>query len=158
MAKITIFPSGINAGCPSTGNANPPKRGVTTGWSSGSARRNMKFLRSVDSERLPRRAFAYTLTVRDLPASAAILRNYIKRVRQWLYRRGAKSDHWVIEWTKKGRPHVHGCVTCEPDMTAEQFLEITTVDAFWLKLTKHLGTNERGQHIAIVKKGVGWFQ
>ncbi len=64
MPAITFYRHGLTASIMSKGNPNPPKRGKVVGWSDGAARRNVKFLRSVDERELHGVGWAATLTVK----------------------------------------------------------------------------------------------
>ena len=154
MAKITLMPSGINAGVGCGGNRNPGKRGGTTGWSAGSARRNMRFLMSVDDTSVPNLGFCYTLTVRDIPKDHAEWAAKIDRLRKWLYRRGVVADHWVTEWQRRGAPHLHGVCFLDPD----NFDPMTPADmvTYWSDMTRHLGTLNRGQDWKPLDGLLGW--
>ena len=155
MAKITVMPSGVKGGV-GGGNKTPSKRGICAGWSAGSARRNMNFLMSVDTSLLQGHPFAYTYTVRDIPDSHEEWARLIDNLRKRLYRSGALRDHWVTEWTKAGRPHLHGVVYADPD----NFNDALPIDAenHWLALTAHLGTQDRGQYWSGMKGAEGWFK
>lgn len=155
MAKITILPNGINGGLGGGGNSSPPKRGNCNGWSIGAARRNQRFLQSVISADLPEGAFAYTLTVKEIPSSAAELANLVHRLRKYIYRNGGTADHWVIEWTGKGRPHLHGVVFFDDPA---KIFPLARLENHWLKMTKHLKTSALGQHVVMMDNAVGWFQ
>jgi hypothetical protein len=119
----------------------------------------MRFLKSVDLNRLGSVAFAYTLTLRDVPSSHDDFKKMVDSLRKGIYRRGAKSDHWVIEWTKVGRPHLHGVVYLDDDVSGYDFQKACgAISRHWLSLTAHLGTLERGQHIVPISTNLGWFQ
>lgn len=153
------MPSGVNGGLGSTGNASPEKRGEVSGWSAASARRNMRFLKSVDIDQLSCVAFAYTLTVRDVPETHEEWKTLVDRLRKGIYRRGAVSDHWVIEWTKKGRPHLHGVVYLPDNIPPVEYMAaFSGLTRHWLKLTRHLRTEPQGQFVAQIRDNIGWFQ
>lgn len=156
--KITITTSGLKGGIAGGNKGKHGKRGQTMGWSVGSARRNKDFLQSVIVGSLPKRPIAFTLTVNSIPETAVEFQYLIKKLRLWLYRNGALADHWVIEWTEKGRPHIHGCVLISDNQPFEVMEGMYDLVQFWLKITKHLGTNDRGQDIRLVQKSVGWFE
>lgn len=152
--KITLMPSGINAHVPSPGNRKPSKRGTCSGWSSGTATRNRRFLMSVEPDQLDGHGVTYTLTVRDVPPSPnewARLRNALFKA---MRRGGLLRLHWVTEWTAKGRPHLHICAFF-PQLGKHG--PPVDVIATWLRLTAHLGTLSRGQFSRRLHNAAGWF-
>lgn len=150
------MPSGVKGGHGSTGNTSPAKRGNCNGWSAGSARRNMNFLMSIDSNLIRGPGFAFTLTIRDLPASHDEWARLIDNLRKFAYRHGAIRDHWVTEWTKAGKPHLHGILYNDPEDHNSR-LPIQLVN-HWLKLTKHLGTSGVAQHWRELGGLTGWLK
>lgn len=116
----------------------------------------MQFLMGIDPVALKGVGVAYTLTVRDLPDTAADFARRIDLFRKWLARRGAYYDHWCIEWTKARRPHVHGMTFVDPARVGQTF-PLDLVEA-WLSLTEDLGTLPRGQHVAAANGIEGWLR
>lgn len=155
MAKITVMPSGVKGGV-GGGNKTPKKRGNCAGWSAGSARRNMNFLMSIDTDLLQGEAYAYTYTIRDIPSSHKEWARLIDMLRKRLYRSGAMRDHWVTEWTKAGRPHLHGVVYQDPE--SSNYMLPVDAQRHWLALTSHLGTLDRGQDWKPMTGAEGWFK
>jgi hypothetical protein len=102
---VRVFPEGTSGGYAS----EPPTadRGEIKGWTSGAARRMIRWLWSVETMALPSHGFAATLTTGGRPDTAAewaeARHAFIKRAR----RLGLLSGHWVTEWTAAGRPHMH---------------------------------------------------
>lgn len=108
MPTVKVYPSGLSAGQGGGGARTNNKRGVILGWSSSAVRRHVRWLWSIRAEDLLGFGVALTLTLPDTPGSAvqfhALRRAFIKR----LERRGdVLRWHWVIEWTKRKRPHLH---------------------------------------------------
>jgi hypothetical protein len=103
---------GVNGWVPSDHRRTPPPpRGAIKGWTEGAARRNRAFLRSVDPEPLHADlGYAVTLTLRDVPADAKAWAASINRFLVAMRQLGVIRYHWVTEWTKAGRPHLHGCL------------------------------------------------
>jgi hypothetical protein len=156
MAKITVMRSGVKGGVGSSGNNTPKTRGDCNGWSAGSARRNMNFLMTIDSNLINGPGFAFTFTIRDLPASHSEWARLIDNLRKFAYRNGAIRDHWVTEWTKAGKPHLHGIVYNDPE-NHNPSLPIQ-LEGHWLKLTKHLGTSSVAQHWRALEGLTGWLK
>jgi hypothetical protein len=156
MAIITVRPGGINAGEPGPGGSSF-NRGEVMGWSRKSAARNAQFLQGVDTTRLPDpfQAVCYTLTMPFAPPSAAIFSTMISTLRKAMFRRGVILDHWVIEWTKRGIPHLHGLLVYSPDML---IFVVSEVRDIWLSICKkrRIPANWKGQHCEAVQCLRAW--
>lgn len=107
----------------STGNPQPMNndRGVIAGWSRHSARRNLEFLQSINIPSLvsgrTRRGFCFTLTVgKRIPTPAAFSRMR-KRLFHEFRNAGMVCWHWVVEWQRRGAPHLHGIAYYDHDAT-----------------------------------------
>lgn len=106
MPTAKVYPNGMTTG--SAGhNPSPEKRGRVTGWTAATVRRHTGWLYSIESTELDGRGIALTLTMLRTPESAVEFHRlrsaWIKRVQ----RLGALRIHWVIEWQKRGTPHLH---------------------------------------------------
>lgn len=144
------------------------KRGKVTGWSASAARRNTAFLRSVDERHLGGYGLAITLTVRDCPPTPA---EWSAAVKSWLMRQsraGMIRCHWVMEFQRRGVPHLHAAVwyDFDPEQVAEDDLagQVRAVEAFhkptmdWIDIAAKWGASERGQHTRQIDGVVGWFE
>lgn len=156
-ATITVTPEGINAGFAGSNDA-PTERGDIMGWSAGSARRNMDFLKSVYIPDLDGVALAITLTVKDIPETHTEWAYLQKQLLKFLRRCSMIRAHWVTEWTKRNVPHLHMTVFFDPDYIEETPDIAIKIMHYWLKITRHLGTLDRGQHFAVMNPDSGWFQ
>lgn len=91
-------------------------RGEVRGWSQGAVRRHTRWLYSVDGDNLEHLGvgFAVTLTLRDTPSTAkewhALRRAWVRAME----REGMVALHWVVEWQKRGTPHLHTAVYFDP--------------------------------------------
>lgn len=133
------------------------KRGKVTGWSSGAARRNVAFLRSVDERHLTGHGIAVTLTIRNCPDSIDAWR---KLLNHWIIRqrrRGMLRIHWVMEFQRRGCPHLH-CAIWYDDSSG--FLDDFGAGAVqdWLDLAAFCGAGPKGQQWRPIEGAVGWFQ
>lgn len=158
MPKITLMPEGINAAF-AGGNAAPRRRGVVRGLSAGAARRNQKFLMSIDQDRLTGVPVSFTLTVRDVPASSEDW-DRAKRALWMRFRRyGVLRLHWVLEWTRRGRPHLHGIAFLpthsglpgrwtQSGRRWEVFSPSVLID-WWQEIAAPWGVSSRGQHCRV---------
>lgn len=154
MPIVKAYPNGVTLGSPG-GNPDPPKRGTVRGWSPAAARRNTKWLYSVDTPELNGYGIALTLTVGILPESErdwAALRDVY---RKWLYRNGAIRDHWVNEWQQRLVPHLHFSIYFEQPPTPAQKAALMLK---WLQMTSHLQSGARGQCVKDIDGTVGWLQ
>lgn len=156
-ATITVCPEGINAGF-AGGNNCPKERGEIKGWSVGSAKRNMDFLKSIYIPDLDGVALAITLTVKEIPHShhewSYLQKQLLQQLRKWSLVRA----HWVTEWTKRNVPHLHITAFFDPDYIEECPNIAINIEQYWLKITRHLKTLPRGQHVAMMDADAGWFQ
>jgi hypothetical protein len=151
VPTVRIGALGLSGG-PAGPGGSPGARGEVFGWSPGSARRNAQFLRSVDPTQLPV-GLTFTLTLRDLPPEGDWhrLRDNLGR---HLRRLRCRCWHYVVEWTKRGIPHLHGVIFFDdPDGT-----EARSLVSGWLRWAGEWGAGSRGQHIAEMYEVTGWFE
>lgn len=152
MPKLTILPDGAKMASPGR-NASPPKRGAISGWSPASARRNRDFLMSVVSDELDGLPIAFTLTIRDMPAShddwERIRRAFCDRMR----RMGLIRMHWLTEFQRRGAPHLHGVAFFDRKSSASL---VSLVVESWLDLTSHLRSAAHGQHVDSLRSTLAW--
>ena len=132
----------------------PPERTSIGGWSAHAIRRNNDFLRSVDYDYLPT-GFAFTGTVRDCPATSDEWHRLLKLFFDRLTRtEGCVLIHWVIEWQRRGVPHVHCSLFFDnPPLDIQQ-----RITAHWLALFGEYGAGRGGQHIQYIHGALGWAQ
>lgn len=156
MAVYSVRKSGLTMGVDSHVSARPNgRRGEILGWSMGAARRNTAWLQSVDFERLNLpNIVAVTLTLPSTPETAeewtALRTAWFHRLR----RRGVVGTHWVTEWTRRGRPHLHAAVILGETLTADDLV------VEWLSVATAKGRPPmlRSQHVTPVHDVVGWLQ
>ncbi|QXT38744.1 hypothetical protein [Gymnodinialimonas ceratoperidinii] len=153
MFKIKISPLGVTGGAAGGNGGQHGKRQKINGWSLQSARGNTRFLRSVLVDQLPPFGLAFTFTIRDMPTPKEWKRLKLKLVRALNDRFGCICWHMVTEWTKEGRPHLHGCA-----FWIETHADIVwDLEDAWLAYTKCYGTSERAQLVKIIRGADGWF-
>lgn len=165
MRTMKLYLHGVTMGTRPTSSPHVrAKRGKVGGWSEGATRRNVAFLRSVVADGLseshngPLAGFAVTLTLRDCPASSQdfhkLRRAYLKR----LERAGLHRCHWVIEWQRRGVPHIHGAIWLPwGDLADSSPLRKLIID-HWLDVAGTYGVSRRAQHVTPITDAVGWFQ
>jgi hypothetical protein len=142
------------------GNRNPPKRGRVTGWTQSAARRHVRWLWSVNAPELAGDGFAITLTLRDLPPDAQTFHAMRRAWEKRLKRMGVTRIHWVIEWQRRGVPHLHCAVYFGPDAPAaivENVHGFMAVAA-WLDLAEDYGATMQGQDVKPIAGELGWME
>lgn len=110
MRLIKLYKHGFTLGTNSyEAGAKRPRgeRGHVGGWSHGSTSRNIAFLRSIDEKLLTGTAVAITLTVKDCPETSDDWHKLRRSFELRLRRMGLIRMHWVIEWQRRGVPHLH---------------------------------------------------
>lgn len=142
MAKITVMPQGIKGAVASSGNPSPPKRGNVGGWSLGASRRNASFLMSIDRKAINCDMAFLTLTLRDIPATSKEWQRLVKTHCDWIMERGCSYLHWVVEWQKRGAPHLHMVVAFDHKLPVKVAVGLT---GNWLRLTEPYGSLPRSQ-------------
>lgn len=151
---------------PSTNSHNRAKRGKVGGWSTGATRRNVAFLRSVEPESLltspegPLIGVAVTLTLRDCPATSGDFHKLRRAFLRRMERMGMYRCHWVIEWQRRGVPHIHGAFWFPDVKPASPYgprLKDQIID-HWLDLVGKYGVSRRAQHLTVIDDAIGWFQ
>lgn len=132
----------------------PPRRGAVQGWSRGSVARLRRWFYSVDGSELDGRGFAFTLTVRDLPPSAADWTRTRERFLERLRRAGLVRGQWLTEWQERAVPHLHG--VCFFPEASEVTPEL--VREHWLSSAAEWGAGRSAQVVTPVWGLVGWLQ
>ncbi|WP_443678171.1 rolling circle replication-associated protein [Nocardioides astragali] len=83
------------------------KRGCVDGWSRSAVRRHLEFLYSVDVPRLDGSGFGVTLTVRNTPPTHTEWMSLLQKLIREFRAAGLSRWHWVVEWQRRGTPHLH---------------------------------------------------
>lgn len=158
MPTVRIWPGGSSGGFAGYGSAEAlaarDRRGDVRGWTAGSARRLVAFLWSVDATKLEGRSgWAVTLTMGGTPESAAQWHGARRAFQERMRRQGVELQQWIVEWTRKGRPHLHMA------LYGPGRLEVTALIA-WLAICDKRGwpVSARAQHIVPITGTVGWLQ
>lgn len=132
------------------------KRAAVMGWTRESVRRHTKWLYSVRVPDLTGAGYAVTLTVRDCPATAEewhrLRRAWIRRAE----RMGAFVRlHWVVEWQRRGVPHLHVAVYFAGELTP---MERARLVRHWLEVTEAYGARWASQTLEPITGPTGWLQ
>ena len=156
MPVVKSYRNGVTAGCaPRKRTQQPAKRSTVGGWSVSSTRGNQTFLYSVDAPRLTGHGYAVTLTVRDCPPTSDEWHRIRRALIEWLRRRGLIRLHWITEWQRRGAPHFHMAFWLSEPMSGDFLVEFLH---YWRRLTAHLGSEIRSQHVTPIHDPKGWFE
>jgi hypothetical protein len=149
------MPNGVTASFPRFGPMpETPPRGKVEGWSRKSTGRLRRWFFTVDGDRLDGQGVAVTLTVRDLPPSAADWTRTRERFLHRMRRVGLVRGQWLTEWQRRGVPHLHGCLFLPKDAQGLQEL----VTGHWLASAAEYGPTASAQHITPLWGLSGWLQ
>jgi hypothetical protein len=83
------------------------QRGRVSGWTRASVRRHKAWLFSVRTDELDGIGYGVTLTVRDTPATHTEWSALVRRLHREFREAGLTRWHWVVEWQRRGTPHLH---------------------------------------------------
>lgn len=152
---VNIAPNGLSLGhIPQSHGGGERLRGLVAGWSARSSRSNLRFLQSIQLDRLGP-SWGATLTVGgDVPSYAAwaLMR---RRFFRWLgFRYQPVASYWLMEFQRRGAPHLH--VWCLVDPSRADHADLVRVLDQWLKNSKETGAGKRGQHIAAIDPRIAW--
>lgn len=154
MAKLSIYPGGSSGGFAGPGHPGEAvPRGDIKGWTTGSARRLVAWLWSVNVDALDRTdGWAVTLTMGETPATAAEWQAARASLLRRLRGVGVELVHWVVEWTARGRPHLHMAVYGPGRLDAH-------ILSAWLLVVDSYGwgASTKAQHIVPITGTTGWL-
>ena len=131
-----------------------PPRGKVKGWSRQSTARLRRWFYTVDGDRLDGEGLGVTLTVRDLPPSAADWTATRERFLVRLRRAGLVRGQWLTEWQRRGVPHLHGCLFLP--VGSEGLQELVT--GHWLASAAEWGAGASAQYVIPLWGLSGWLQ
>jgi hypothetical protein len=118
-----------------------------------STRRLRRFFYEVDGAALDGQGYALTLTVRDLPPSAADWTT----TRETFFKRLRRADllraQWLTEFQARGVPHLHGCTFFEDDDDRREL-----VMEHWLAAAARYRPRPEGQVVKELWGLPGWLQ
>lgn len=138
-------------------NLTPPLRGVVSGWSTASLRRNRAFLYSVDVDSLQAHpGLALTLTLKDCPPSAVEWTRARDAFLESIRRDGFSFVHWVTEWQKRRVPHLHLAVFLPEGSDSSKFAAQALLH--WLRIAAPYNPSAQAQHVTPIFDALGWNQ
>ena len=111
---------------------------------------------SIDADSLGGSGYALTLTLRDTPANSAdwvaLRQRWEDRVRRM---EGFVRLHWVIEWQRRGTPHVHAAVYFTEPLWGSGW----EIVAQWCAVAQGpYGARPSAQHVAAIAGPLGWLK
>src|SRR4051794_542322 len=135
-------------------------RGEVNGWTRASVRRHKTWLYSVDVGGLDGDGFGVTLTLRDTPASHTDWAALVARLHRAFREAGLSRWHWVVEWQRRGTPHLHLAVYAPPGWSVpgspiSDNVGVWTVRT-WLSIAAAYGPGEVGQTSVPITGALGW--
>lgn len=152
---MKLYRNGTSSYMGGTGDHKRAPRGEVRGWTAATARRQTQWLWTVESTALTGQGYAVTLTMRDCPPDAEtfhrLRRTWLKRIE----RMGAIRTHWVIEWTRRGIPHLHAAVYFEHPLP---LMQRAMLAVHWITVADAYGTSLKSQHVAEIDGALGWLK
>ncbi len=131
------------------------KRSAVKGWTKETVRRHTKWLYSVKIAHLEGFGVALTVTMRDCPESSDAFHRLRRAFFERLRRMSPVRLHWVIEWQRRGVPHMHLALYFERELTArEQF----ALKQHWLDVCEPYGATLGAQYLLPITGPAGWLQ
>jgi len=126
------------------------------GWSRGAARRNTAWLQSVDGHRLPPVGLALTLTMGGWPDSPESFHAARRAFLAFAAREGWTLQHWVVESTSLGRPHLHMALFGGGARPAARWMLVLK----WLSICDKNGwpVTDHAQTVEPITSLVGWLK
>jgi len=115
-------------------------------------RRHKAWLYSVQADQLDGIGSAITLTIRDTPATYEDWQRLLASFFRYL--RGNPKIlrfHWVVEWQRRGTPHVHMAVYGTEDVSQWVMLR-------WVLLATDYGTDPKAQFATDIYGPLGWLR
>lgn len=150
MATFKAYRNGATMG---RGNPNPVggKRNRIVGWSPSSVRRHKRWLYSIESGDLVGEGDAITLTLRDCPDTQHEWSHMLQLLFGRLRADGYYRWHWVVEWQRRGTPHLHLAVYGKESPGRK-------VIDHWLDIASPYRPELMGQHFTPITGPVGWLK
>lgn len=150
--RLVIRRHGVSGGAPGPGG-KPGKRGNVGGWSSASAARNAHWLQSV----VPPQGLgiAVTLTLKDV-VTATEWRRIVGAFTRALSRHSqVVAWHYVVEWQKRGVPHVHFAIYVDAENSAWETYMVM-FRRWWVSISAN--AEMQSQYAKAISSVVGWLE
>jgi hypothetical protein len=159
MLIVKLYRHGVTGGVPPSRNDHMRgKRDTVTGWTDRSTRSNTRFLYSVDERHLDGYGFALSVTVKEAPATSDDWHKARRAFLMRLTRMGMIRGHWLMEWQRRGVPHMHAAVWFDVGLRDRDPFALHTIREHWLAVAEVFGAGPRGQHVSLISDSIGWFQ
>ena len=152
---MTVYERGVSLG---VGGVVPTgtKRGESRGWTRGACSRCKRFLMSADPDGLTGVGVALTLTLRDRPATSdewqKLCQAYLERLR----RLGRVRGFWLVEWQRRGVPHLHLAFWWPEGTAAEPLCE--DLVRHWCEAAARWGPEPFAQTAKPMHNDRGWAE
>ena len=156
MAVVAFYRGGLTGGIAGI-NPGGSERGRIQGWSPGIVRRFERFHMSIDWSKVERESgglLAFTLTVRDLPSADDWKANLLRFVKRLQYHLHVRCFLWLVEWQKRGVPHIHGLVVMVGHAQIDRLRLFTDLPGAWLDIWPE--ARRGAQHCQLVDDRLGW--
>jgi hypothetical protein len=155
VPRVTLMPNGFTASNPREGPLEEPaKRGEIRSWSIQATRRLRRWFFAVDGTALDGVGYPFTLTVRDLPPSAADWTATREAFVQRLRRAELVRLQWLTEFQRRGVPHLHG-VAYFPEGGGDR---CELVLDHWLEAASRWNPGRQSQMVKQLWGLPGWLQ
>lgn len=152
---MTSYLNGSTAHSAGVGSHVRAKRGEVTGWSKSAVRRHTQWLYTVSADELTEHGYALTLTLRDCPPSSVEFQKLRRAYLMRLERLGMIRSHWVIEWQRRGVPHLHLAVYFPKALDP---FGVTMLLGHWVAVSASYGAELGAQHVDTIGGPLGWLQ
>lgn len=138
-----------------TGTHKRAPRGNVIGWSAASARRLTQKLYQVHAPSLNGYGYAVTLTMRDTPPDSETFHRLRAAWLKRLARMGVDRVQWVIEWQRRGTPHIHAAVYAPNELSVG---ERNMLVAHWVLVAGEYGVELGSQDVNDISGPIGWLK
>jgi hypothetical protein len=158
VATFKSYPNGTTMGRGNNAPTGGP-RGKVDGWSRASVRRHLQWLYGVDISQLDGQGYGVTLTLRDTPQTHTEWAALVARLHRAFREAGLSRWHWVVEWQRRGTPHLHLAVYA-PDSWESPISDTAgawTIDT-WLRLAAPYGAGSIAQTSVPITGAQGWLK
>ncbi|WP_240516052.1 helitron helicase-like domain-containing protein, partial [Candidatus Izimaplasma sp. ZiA1] len=119
-------------------------------------------MQSVDWLLLGENGYAFTLTLKTCPESPEQWQRLVKNYLESLRKVGFNYLHWVVEWQRRGVPHLHGVVyftdACDPlgGFLNDDYCRLIICN--WVRMFTFREARVQAQDCKPISDAKGWFK